>query len=62
VLLLAWKDELATFPAAKRDDQADSTSQALDWFKQADSLIYGVLEYYRQEYEKLKTRGRAYLP
>jgi len=26
--------ELATFPNGKHDDQADSTSQALDWFKQ----------------------------
>jgi phage terminase large subunit-like protein len=25
--------ELATFPKGKYDDQADSTSQALDWFK-----------------------------
>jgi phage terminase large subunit-like protein len=26
--------ELATFPKGKYDDQADSTSQALEWFKQ----------------------------
>jgi predicted phage terminase large subunit-like protein len=33
-----WRDEylheLTTFPNGKHDDQADSTSQALDWFKQ----------------------------
>jgi predicted phage terminase large subunit-like protein len=27
--------ELANFPKGKYDDQADSTSQALDWFKQS---------------------------
>ena len=26
--------ELSSFPKSKYDDQADSTSQALDWFKQ----------------------------
>jgi predicted phage terminase large subunit-like protein len=26
--------ELSAFPRGKYDDQADSTSQALDWFKQ----------------------------
>jgi predicted phage terminase large subunit-like protein len=34
-----WLDvyllELTTFPAAKHDDQTDSTSQFLDWFKTA---------------------------
>ena len=33
-----WLDcyvhELITFPMGKFDDQVDSTSQALDWFKQ----------------------------
>ena len=33
-----WLDpylqELTTFPRAKHDDQTDSTSQFLDWFKQ----------------------------
>jgi predicted phage terminase large subunit-like protein len=28
--------ELTTFPRGKHDDQADSTSQALDWIKQRD--------------------------
>ena len=36
-----WLDlylqELTTFPAAKYDDQTDSTSQFLDWFKQASN-------------------------
>ncbi|HXP68601.1 MAG TPA: phage terminase large subunit [Candidatus Dormibacteraeota bacterium] len=32
--LAEYLHELANFPNAKYDDQADSTSQALDWFKQ----------------------------
>ena len=32
--LKEYLHELATFPKGKNDDQADSTSQALDWFKQ----------------------------
>jgi predicted phage terminase large subunit-like protein len=32
--LQEYLHELATFPKGKYDDQADSTSQGLDWFKQ----------------------------
>jgi predicted phage terminase large subunit-like protein len=32
--LAEYLHELTTFPRGKNDDQADSTSQALDWFKQ----------------------------
>jgi predicted phage terminase large subunit-like protein len=32
--LADYLHELATFPKGKHDDQVDSTSQALDWFKQ----------------------------
>ena len=32
--LQEYLHELATFPKGRYDDQADSTSQALDWFKQ----------------------------
>jgi len=47
--------ELTSFPKGKYDDQADSTSQALDWFKQQTMApVYGVLEYYKQEAEKMK--------
>ncbi len=47
--------ELATFPKGKYDDQVDSTSQALDWFKQHSmSQVYGLFEFYRQEAEKIK--------
>ncbi len=56
-----WLDdylrELITFPASKHDDQADSTSQALDWAK-LNTHIYGVFEYYRQQ----ELRWRLGLP
>jgi hypothetical protein len=32
--LATYLHELVTFPKGKYDDQADSTSQALDWAKQ----------------------------
>jgi len=48
--------ELASFPKGKYDDQADSTSQALDWFKQqCMNSGYGLLDYYKREKEKMKT-------
>ncbi len=46
--LAVYEHELTTFPSGKYDDQADSTSQALDWIKQGDR-VYGVLDYYRQQ-------------
>jgi predicted phage terminase large subunit-like protein len=46
--LAAYVHELTTFPSAKHDDQADSTSQALDWIKRG-THVYGALDYYRQE-------------
>jgi len=46
--LAAYEHELTTFPSAKHDDQADSTSQALDWFMQG-TYVHGALEYYRRE-------------
>jgi predicted phage terminase large subunit-like protein len=46
--------ELSSFPKGKFDDQADSTSQALDWFKQQGMYPgYGLMEYYKQEVEKM---------
>jgi len=41
--LPAYLQELTTFPACKHDDQADSTSQALDWAKQ-NTHTYPVVE------------------
>jgi predicted phage terminase large subunit-like protein len=55
--LAVYLQELTTFPACKYDDQADSTSQALDWVKQ-NTHVYGVLEYHRQ----LQLRARLRLP
>jgi predicted phage terminase large subunit-like protein len=46
--LPVYLQELTTFPNGKHDDQADSTSQALDWAKQGIPC-FGVIEYYRRE-------------
>jgi predicted phage terminase large subunit-like protein len=46
--LAAYLHEITIFPGGKYDDQADSTSQALDWMKQT-TCNYGFLEYIRQE-------------
>ena len=44
--LQEYLHELATFPNGKYDDQADSTSQALDWFKSSSkNLELGLIEY-----------------
>ncbi len=48
--------ELTSFPKGKYDDQADSTSQALDWFKQLNTTpVYGLFEYYKREAEKIES-------
>jgi len=46
--LAVYLQELTTFPASKHDDQADSTSQALDWAKQ-NTYTFPLFEYYRRE-------------
>ncbi len=52
-----WRDkyihELITFPNGKYDDQADSTSQALDWVK-GRVFEDAVGEYYRRQAAKLR--------
>ena len=46
--------ELTTFPKGKHDDQADSTSQALDWVRQGYwGPGMGIFHYYRMEHEKM---------
>ena len=52
--LAEYLHEMAMFPNAKYDDQVDSTSQALDWFRQhgADQQ-FGLLEYFKLEQAKL---------
>jgi predicted phage terminase large subunit-like protein len=46
--LSEYLHELTTFPNARHDDQADSTSQALAWIKQAASED-GISMFYRYE-------------
>ncbi|HJY93034.1 MAG TPA: phage terminase large subunit, partial [Candidatus Acidoferrum sp.] len=59
--LSQYLHEMATFPNGKHDDQADSTSQALDWMK---SFLFepGIVQYYRREAEKLKTEQQQTEP
>jgi len=46
--LAEYFHELTSFPQGKHDDQVDSTSQALDWFKQRCMRpAIGIIEYYR---------------
>ena len=57
VWLGEYVHELSSFPKGKHDDQADSTSQALDWFKQQNmSGVYGLLEYYKQEAQRIQAQ------
>ena len=59
--LAEYLHELATFPKGKFDDQADSTSQALDWFKEYSmNSEYGVLEYYKREIAMMKIGRPSY--
>jgi predicted phage terminase large subunit-like protein len=52
--------ELAVFPNGKYDDQVDSTSQALDWFKNNSTQgEYGLLVYHKREQEKENTAQQA---
>ena len=55
--LREYLHELTSFPKGKFDDQADSTSQALDWFKQyCVRPRYGLLEYYKLETARLEAQ------
>ena len=51
--LADYVSELTMFPAARYDDQVDSTAQALAWSKQRPPG-WAITEYYRQENERLK--------
>lgn len=52
--------ELTTFPNGKYDDQADSTSQFLDWFKSNSTQgVYGVHEWYKREEKKMMSAQQA---
>jgi predicted phage terminase large subunit-like protein len=59
--LAEYLHELTTFPKGKFDDQADSTSQALDWFKEYSmNSEFGVLEYYKKEIAMMKIGRPTY--
>jgi predicted phage terminase large subunit-like protein len=46
--------EMSVFPNGRFDDQADSTSQALEWFKsQSNTQLLGLIEFYKQEAMRL---------
>ena len=51
--------EVTIFPKGKNDDQADSTSQALDWFKNSSGGVYGLLELWKQEKERIRAAQQA---
>jgi predicted phage terminase large subunit-like protein len=52
--------ELTIFPNSKHKDQADSTSQALDWVRQGYwGPGMGIFNYYKKEYEKLVKEGKV---
>lgn len=53
--LAEYLHELTTFPKSKYDDQADSTSQALEWLKQQYmTQRYGVVEFWKQEAARMQ--------
>jgi hypothetical protein len=57
--LAEYLHELTTFPKGKHDDQADSTSQALDWIKDnSNNHVYGLIEYFKQEEERLRLQDQ----
>ena len=52
--------ELAVFPNGKYDDQADSTSQALDWFKNHSTQgVYGLFDFLKKESERSMAAQRG---
>ena len=50
--------EITGFPGTKHDDQVDSTSQFVEWFKES-GRVPGIIEYYRLRAEELKRQGYA---
>ena len=50
-----YMHELSSFPKGKYNDQIDSTSQALNWFKQGGRVFpYGYFDYLQQEAKRLE--------
>lgn len=55
--LADYEQEMAEFPQSRHSDQVDSTSQALQWFRDLGKNT-GLLEYYRMEVEQMRRDGR----
>lgn len=51
--LAEYHHEITTFPKGKHDDQVDSTSQFLDWFKMPFPG-QNIFEFYRRQFEQLQ--------
>ena len=49
--------ELAAFPNGRHDDQVDSTSQALNWFRER-RLGNGLMEFLKERAEQVRDRPR----
>lgn len=56
--LAAYVHEMITFPAAKHDDQVDSTSQALEYIAIGQKSL-GLLFYYKRLHEEREARMRG---
>jgi predicted phage terminase large subunit-like protein len=59
--LAQYLNELTVFPNGRHDDQVDSTTQLLDWFKEGGgpSSNAGLFELYRQRAEELRRGADA---
>jgi predicted phage terminase large subunit-like protein len=57
--LAEYLHELIIFNNGIYDDQVDSTSQALDWFKNSSQAVYGLNEYYEREAERIRAAQQA---
>jgi hypothetical protein len=61
--LSQYLHELTVFPNGKYDDQVDSTSQALAWFKNNSEYgRYGVLEFAKKEIERMTAQRTSKVP
>jgi len=55
--LAQYLHEMVTFPNGKHDDQADSTSQALNWLKER-FWEPALITFYREEVERMRREGQ----
>jgi hypothetical protein len=47
--LQGFLHEISVLPNGRHDDQADSMSQALDWFKNMHSRMNGLRQFYARQ-------------